>query len=254
MVCVVGAFAETTLTGAVKERKDNGAIPYATVSLLTQDSTLLTGAITDEKGNYTLSAAEGNYILKVSYVGYNTLCRNLAVTGKKQVVEDLFLTEETEELGEVQVQAETVEGEEGKEKKVVIMGNPSISANNVFRQHLRVGDTTVTGYKLEEVTRTTAVLTRNSERIELTLLTPSEAGNIARQRQNNNQNNNKNNNNNNNKNNQNNNNNRNNNNNNNRNQQNNNNNRNNNNARNNNNNARNNNNNNRNNNRDFEWF
>ena len=88
---------------------------------------------------------------------------------------------------------------EDGEKKVVVAGNAAVSANNVFRQYLKVGDTTVTGYKLEEVTRTSAVLTRNSERIELSLLTPSEAGNIARQRQqqqnnNNNRNNNKNNN------------------------------------------------------------
>ena len=119
--------------------------------------------------------------------------------------------------------------EEGK--KVVVMGNPSVSANNVFRQHLRVGDTTVTGYKLEEVTRTTAVLTKNSERIELSLLTPSEAGNIARQRQQQQNNNNARNNNNNN-------------------------NRNNNNAQNNNNNNNRNNNNARNNNSrdDWEWF
>ena len=136
---------------------------------------------------------------------------------------------------------EPEEGEKEKDpKQVVIVGaSPSISANNVFRQHLKVGDTTVTGYKLEEVTRTSAVLTKNNERIELTLLTPSEAGNIARQRQNNNNNNqNKNNNNNQNNNN------------NNRNNQNNNNNRNNN-----NNNARTNNNNNRNNNnRDRDFF
>ena len=153
--------------------------------------------------------------------------------------------------------------EEGR--KVVVMGNPTISANNVFRQHLKVGDTTVTGYKLVEVTRTTAVLTKNSERIELSLLSPSEAGNIARQRQQNNNNNNRNNQNNNNNarnnnnnNNRNNNNARNNNNNNNRNNQNNNNNaRNNNNNNNrNNNNVRNNNSNNRNNNNrdDVEWF
>lgn len=126
---------------------------------------------------------------------------------------------------------------------VIVGGSPSISANNVFRQHLKVGDTTVNGYKLEEVTRTSAVLTKNNERIELTLLTPSEANNMTRQQRNNNNNNqnknnnNQNNNNNNNRNQQNNNN-RNNNNNNNRNQQNNNN------RNNNNNNNRNNNNNN----------
>ena len=147
--------------------------------------------------------------------------------------------------------------EPGKER-TIIMGNPSISANNVFRQHLKVGDTTVNGYKLVEVTRTSAVLTKNSERIELSLLTPSEAGNLARQRQNNNNNNNKNQQNNNNRNNNNNNNNRNNNNNNARNNNNNNRN-NNNNARNNNNtrnnnNARNNNNNRNNDRNDWEWF
>ena len=131
---------------------------------------------------------------------------------------------------EKQGDSEDGEGEDGKEKKVIVMGNPSISATNIFRQHLKVGDTTVNGYTLVEVTRTSAVLTKNSERIELSLLTPSEAGNIARQRQNQNQNNNNRNNNNNNNNARNN---------------NNNNNRNNNNAR--------NNNNNRNNNRD-DWF
>ena len=154
-----------------------------------------------------------------------------------------------------------VDAEIDPKQIVIVGGSPTISANNVFRQHLKVGDTTVTGYKLEEVTRTSAVLTKNNERIELTLLTPSEAGNVARNNQNrNNNNNNQNrNNNNNNNNNQN----RNNNNNNNARNNNNNNNRNNNNANarnNNNNNNRNNNNQNRNNNNnrnnrdEFEWF
>lgn len=161
---------------------------------------------------------------------------------------------ETEEAGEDAKETKADETEKDPKQIVIVGGSPSISANNVFRQHLKVGDTTVNGYKLEEVTRTSAVLTKNNERIELTLLTPSEAGNVTRQqRNNNNQNNNQNRNNNNNQNN--------NNNNNNRNQQNNNNrnnnNNNNNNARNNQNNNinRNNNNNNRNNNnRDRDWF
>ena len=157
------------------------------------------------------------------------------------------------EDGEAEENKESADGEKDSKQIVIVGGSPSISANNVFRQHLKVGDTTVNGYKLEEVTRTTAVLTKNKERIELTLLTPSEAGNITRQNQNRNNNNNNNNQNRNNNNNQN------------RNNNNNNNNQNrnnNNNARNNNNNNNNrntnnqnrNNNNNRNNNRDFEWF
>lgn len=138
---------------------------------------------------------------------------------------------------DVDEKKEAKESETDPKQIVIVGGSPSISANNVFRQHLKVGDTTVNGYKLEEVTRTSAVLTKNNERIELTLLTPSEAGNVTRQTRNNNNNNqNKNNNNN-----------QNNNNNNNRNQQNNNN------RNNNNNNRNNNNNNNRNNNNNNNW-
>ena len=88
------------------------------------------------------------------------------------------------------------DGEEtDPEKKTFTAGNATISANNVFRQYLKVGDTTVTGYQLVEVTMTTAVLTKNTERIELTLLSPSEANTFARQQNNNNNNRNNNNNN-----------------------------------------------------------
>ena len=135
-----------------------------------------------------------------------------------------------ESVAVVDEKKDAKEGQKDPKQIVIVGGSPSISANNVFRQHLKVGDTTVNGYKLEEVTRTSAVLTKNSERIELTLLTPSEAGNVTRQTRNNNNNNNQNKNNNNNQNNKNNNN---------RNQQ--------------NNNNRNNNNNNRNNNNNNNW-
>ena len=103
---------------------------------------------------------------------------------------------ESDEDAEEKKEVKDGEAEKNPKQIVIVGGSPSISANNVFRQHLKVGDTTVNGYKLEEVTRTSAVLTKNSERIELTLLTPSEAGNVTRQRNNNNNNQNKNNNNN----------------------------------------------------------
>ena len=196
-----------------------------------------TYVIGDSLGAIILQRLQGNAqqqlkaLQQKEYEQY-ALSANRITDPKKKAAAAAESDEDAEEKAEIK------EGEAEKDPKqiVIVGGNPSISANNVFRQHLKVGDTTVTGYKLEEVTRTSAVLTKNNERIELMLLTPSEAGNVARQRQNNN-NQNKNNNNQNNNNN-----------NNNRNNQNNNNN----NRNNNNNNARNNNNN-RNNNRD-DWF
>lgn len=155
---VAGAFADTSLTGFVKERNGNGAIPYATVSLLATDSTLVTGAISDEKGAYTLSADEGTYILKVSYVGYNTMCRTLDVAGKKQVVDDVFLTEETEELGEVQVQAKRPLVERQVDKLVLNVSQSAFAIGNSGQDILKKapgvnidkdGNVTVNGKSVE---------------------------------------------------------------------------------------------------------
>ena len=226
-------------------------------------------------GTYSIGDALGAIILQRLQGNSQQLLKELQ---QKEYEQFLASSRVTDPKKKAQAESDTAkEGEdEVDETGDVVPGirsitmNPSVSANNVIRQRLKVGDTTLNGYTLVEVTRTSATLTKGKETIELPLLTPSEASNQARQNNNrnnnnnnNNRNNNNNNNNNNNRNNQqaNNNNNRNNNNNNaNRNNNNNNNRNNNNNAnRNNNNNNRNNNNNNnnRNNNRDdggIIWF
>ena len=226
-------------------------------------------------GTYSIGDALGAIILQRIQGNSQQLLKELQQKEYEQfLASSTRITDPKKKAAQGDVESDD-EGDEVSEAIRSITMNPSVSANNVIRQRLKVGDTTLNGYTLVEVTRTSATLTKGKETIELPLLTPSEASNQARQnnnrnnnnnnnnRNNNNNNNNANNNNNNNRNNQqaNNNNNRNNNNNNaNRNNNNNNNRNNNNNAnRNNNNNNRNNNNNNnnRNNNRDdggIIWF
>ena len=51
----VAAMGQKTISGKVQDAQGE-PIAYATVSLLTADSTLVTGAITDEKGAFSLSA------------------------------------------------------------------------------------------------------------------------------------------------------------------------------------------------------
>jgi outer membrane receptor protein involved in Fe transport len=59
------------VSGHVLDKTDLSVLPYATVTLLRGDSTLLTGVITDADGRFTLiGVPNGNYILEVSYVGY----------------------------------------------------------------------------------------------------------------------------------------------------------------------------------------
>ena len=51
----VAAMGQKNIVGKVQDAQGE-PIAYATVSLLTADSSLITGAITDEKGAFSLSA------------------------------------------------------------------------------------------------------------------------------------------------------------------------------------------------------
>ena len=44
----------------------------------------------------------------------------------------------------------------------------------VYKQYVRVGEVMANGYKLESVTRTSAILTKGSERMELTIVEASK--------------------------------------------------------------------------------
>lgn len=94
-------FAQSNLAGKVQDTQ-SAPIAYATVSLLQTDSTLITGAITDEQGDFMLSAPAGKYLLKVSYIGYRTICRKVQ-SGDENLL--LTLSEESKQLGEVEVKA-----------------------------------------------------------------------------------------------------------------------------------------------------
>ena len=57
-----------------------GTMPMVNVAFLNQaDSTLVTGAVSDSCGVYGTSLAGGNYIIRYSYLGYETLYRNIQV-------------------------------------------------------------------------------------------------------------------------------------------------------------------------------
>ena len=97
----VAAMGQKNIVGKVQDAQGE-PIAYATVSLLTADSSLVTGAITDEKGAFSISAygqtptlptregeenpphpslqregvkSNNNYILQVSFIGYKTVER-----------------------------------------------------------------------------------------------------------------------------------------------------------------------------------
>ena len=70
----VSVSAEAVNGRVVNERGE--AMPFVTISVLANDSSLITGAITDEDGNYSLQFSAVNsqlpIIIQASYVGYHT--------------------------------------------------------------------------------------------------------------------------------------------------------------------------------------
>ena len=73
--------AENKISGQVLDSEQQ-PIAYATVSLLTSDSALITGTITNENGEFSIIAPAAMRIVQVSFVGYETYANTLNISEK----------------------------------------------------------------------------------------------------------------------------------------------------------------------------
>lgn len=76
------------------------AMPFVTISILKADSTLITGAITDDYGAFSIEKPVHASILRASYLGYQTFCLGLSDTTDSLTIQ---LQEESTKLAEVVV-------------------------------------------------------------------------------------------------------------------------------------------------------
>ena len=138
-----------TVKGSVSNEKGE-AMPFVTISVLAQDSTLITGAITDDDGKYEVQTPndERPIIIQASYIGYHT-----AFGGP-----DFVMREETERLAEVEVKAKKPLVERQMDKLVVNVSASPLAAgsngNDILRRSPGVridkdGNITVNGKSVE---------------------------------------------------------------------------------------------------------
>ena len=152
LLCSVALGAET-IKGSVMDTKGT-PMPFVTISVLDKDSSLITGAITDEQGKYSIESPslEGRvgerFLIQASYIGYHT-----AFGGP-----DFVLREETERLAEVEVKAKKPLIERQMDKLVVNVSASPLSAgsngNDILRRSPGVridkdGNITVNGKGVE---------------------------------------------------------------------------------------------------------
>ena len=93
--------AQHQLRGIVKDAADGSPVPFATVTLLHPDSSVVTGVITVEDGKFIIEKVlTGDYIIQVSFIGYEKEYRNVNVTAQSDIGE-IMLIENTTMLNEV---------------------------------------------------------------------------------------------------------------------------------------------------------
>lgn len=89
-VCIAfftnGSFAQNIITGKLIDGNNKEALQYATVRLINPlDSSLVTGGVTNDVGEFSLSADSGNYLLESSYLTYVTNTTSIDLTSDKNI-------------------------------------------------------------------------------------------------------------------------------------------------------------------------
>lgn len=118
---------KVTVSGVIRENAKKTALPFVNVALLVpQDSSFVTGAITNEEGLFTLPGVQsGNYLLKVSYVGYQLVVQPILVGQLSPFINmgTIELTEQTAQLGEITVTARQEAIASTLDKKTFTLGD-----------------------------------------------------------------------------------------------------------------------------------
>ncbi|CAG4989775.1 Vitamin B12 transporter BtuB [Dyadobacter sp. CECT 9275] len=122
------------LIGKVVESPGNAGVSFATIALLTKDSTLTEGVVADENGVFTMSNVKpGSYILRVTNMGYQTLfVAKVSVAPESSIVDlgNLTLLPEAQKLNEVVVRGEKSMIVDDIDKKTINIGKDLLATSN----------------------------------------------------------------------------------------------------------------------------
>ena len=82
----IQAMAQRNITGKVLESDSQEPVAQTTVRLLKQDSTMVTGSLTDLNGHFHVKApAVGTYIVQVTCVGFKPYTKTVKVSAEKDI-------------------------------------------------------------------------------------------------------------------------------------------------------------------------
>ncbi len=110
------------ISGSVIDSSNKTPVEYATIGIYSEQNKLITGAVTDSKGNFSVSGLhEGIFSVKVTFMGYKTITiSNVTVSNIKNTeLGDITLELNTEEIEAVDIIGKKRAIEYKIDKKVV---------------------------------------------------------------------------------------------------------------------------------------
>ncbi|TVZ57179.1 outer membrane receptor protein involved in Fe transport [Lutibacter sp. Hel_I_33_5] len=120
-----------TISGKVVDEKTKEPLPYVNIVVRDIAKKVLTGGITSENGTFKIKGIpEGNSVVEVQYIGYEKFTRNISVTNKRRSINlgTIGLKEDSAQLDEVVVRAETSTVVQKVDRKVINVGKDLTSA------------------------------------------------------------------------------------------------------------------------------
>ena len=74
LIAIPATMAQGRITGKVFDKKSGSAVAYASVTIhKTSDTSLVNGAVTTDNGSFSIDKVPyGSYLLRVSFMGYET--------------------------------------------------------------------------------------------------------------------------------------------------------------------------------------
>lgn len=99
-------LADQWVTGYVEDAESGEPLEYAQVAVMTQDTNMVNGDVTDENGYFEVQGIEkGEYLFRVSFVGYGQQWSAIEVGEENLDVGTLYLASGDQILDEIQIDA-----------------------------------------------------------------------------------------------------------------------------------------------------
>ena len=113
------------ITGRVIDKDLQQPIPYVTVVVKTLSGDIITGGVTDDKGNFKIEdIPEGKSLVNIQYIGYRTYSSEIEVSRGNRNIDmgEILLEEDVAALDEVTVVAERSTIQQKLDRKVITIG------------------------------------------------------------------------------------------------------------------------------------